>query len=150
MTAGAAGAPAPEPPRARPPRGGETILVVDDEPSIRRVVRAILERLGYRVLEAPGGHEALALLEAAPHAPDALLTDAVMPGMRGRELARAFRARLPDRPVILMSGYAEDAHLGRDEVAAFLVKPLTPDELAHSLRAALDASAEAPRPPPRA
>jgi hypothetical protein len=120
-------------------RGGETVLVVDDEPAIRRVVSAVLSKLGYRVLEAEGGAAALALLDAG-QAVDALLSDVVMPGMRGGELAEAFRLRRPGRPVILMSGYA-DGGLGAPGPAdAFLAKPLTPEGLARVLRAALDAS----------
>ncbi len=119
--------------------GGETLLVVDDEPSIRRVLRTILGRLGYRVLEAGDGLQALEVLERAGAQVDALISDMVMPGLRGPELVRAFQARCPGRPAILMSGYAE----GLDALPAgvpFLPKPLTPDAVARTVRAALDAS----------
>jgi signal transduction histidine kinase/ActR/RegA family two-component response regulator len=130
--------------RALPRGGDETVLVVDDEPSIRRVLRAVLARLGYRVLEAAGGAEALETLEAHERAGgrvDLLLSDVVMPGLRGPELAQAFQARRPGRPVVLMSGYAE----GQEAVGAvggpsFLPKPLTPDAVARAVRAALDAT----------
>jgi CheY-like chemotaxis protein len=124
--------------------GGETVLVVDDEPSVRRVLRAILARLGYRVLEAEGGPEALEALEKHERAGgrvDLLLSDVVMPGQRGPELARAFQARRPGRPVVLMSGYTE----GQEAVGTLggppiLPKPLTPEAVARAVRAALDAT----------
>jgi signal transduction histidine kinase/CheY-like chemotaxis protein len=116
--------------------GGETVLVVDDEPSIRRVLRSILGRLGYKVLEASSGAEALEVLDQAQGRVDALLTDVVMPGMRGSELALVFQARCPARPVLLMSGYAE----GLEDSAGLplLPKPLTTDAVARALRSALD------------
>ncbi|MBK9519145.1 MAG: response regulator [Anaeromyxobacter sp.] len=144
--ASAAAAPSPAAPAPAPLGRGETVLVVDDEPSIRRVVRSILVRLGYQVLEAEGGAQALELVEQTGGRVDALLSDVVMPGMRGAELGRAFRARWPGRPVLLMSGYAEgleDATAGAD---AFVVKPLTFDALARALRAALDQARGAPPP----
>ena len=119
--------------------GAETVLVVDDEPSIRRVVRTILGRLGYRVLEAGGADEALAVADAEAGRIDALITDVVMPGGRGTELGRAFQARWPGRPVLLMSGYSDGLE---EELTApetnFLMKPITPELLGRAVRRALD------------
>jgi len=123
---------------AAPQGGGETLLVVDDEPSIRRVLRILLERLGYRVLEAEDGAAALELLEHTQERIDALLADVVMPGQRGPALALAFQERFPGSPVILMSGYAEDQETPTGD-RPFLAKPLTRATLAHAVRAALDA-----------
>jgi signal transduction histidine kinase len=130
---------APAPRGSLAARGGETVLVVDDEPAIRRVVNAVLGKLGYRVVEAGSGEEALALLDHGLQV-HALLSDVVMPGLRGADLAAAFRARRPGRPVLLMSGYADGGQGEPGLADAFLAKPLTPDGLARALRAALDAS----------
>jgi CheY-like chemotaxis protein len=120
--------------------GGETVLVVDDEPSVRRVIRVILERHGYLVMEAASGEEALGALDMAVDQVDVLLSDVIMPGMRGPELARAFQARCPGRPVLLMSGYTDGATEEGDGVAdAFITKPLTPEKLAQAVRQVLDA-----------
>ena len=136
--AGAADAAAPEAAPA-PARGrGEVVLVVDDEPLVRRALARALGSRGYTVLEADGGEEALALLDARGRV-DLLLSDVVMPGMRGPELVRAFRLRCPGRPALLMSGYP-----GTDDpggVAVDLEKPLAPDALARAVRAALDGAA---------
>jgi CheY-like chemotaxis protein len=132
-------APEPGPAGEATPMGrGELVLVVDDEPSIRRVVRSLLTRLGYRVLEAEGGARALELLDQPGAEVDALLSDVVMPGLRGPELGRAFRARRPGRPVLLMSGYTEGLEEATAEADAFVVKPLTSEALARALRGALD------------
>jgi signal transduction histidine kinase/CheY-like chemotaxis protein len=127
-----------------PLRGGsETLLVVDDEPGVRRVLRTVLARQGYRVLEARDGAGALEVLaahQAGGERVDLLLTDVVMPGLRGPELAQAFQARCPGRPVILMSGYAEGQETLDGGAATFLAKPLTPEAVARAVRAALDAT----------
>jgi CheY-like chemotaxis protein len=129
---------AAEPARAEeaPARGrGEVVLVVDDEPLVRRAVARALGTRGYQVLEADGGAEALALLDARGDV-DLLLSDVVMPGMRGPDLVRAFRRRCPGRPALLMSGYPGGG--GDGDVAVDVEKPLTPDLLARAVRAALD------------
>jgi signal transduction histidine kinase len=118
------------------PGGRETVLVVDDEPTVRRVLEVILSRLGYRVLSAAGAVEALGLAEE--HGPvDLLLTDLVMPGMRGTELARRFQERHPRAAVLLMSGYPGNEPL--DPGLRLVSKPLTPEVLAAAAREALDA-----------
>ena len=87
--------------------GSERLLVVEDEPLVRRVAEATLSELGYAVLEARSGVEALELFENDERGVDLLVTDLVMPQMSGRELARRLRKRKPDLPVLFVSGYTE-------------------------------------------
>ena len=120
--------------------GTVTVLVVEDEPSVRELVRAALARTGYRVLAARDGDEALT--RAAAHAGriDLLLTDVVMPGLNGRELALRFRQARPDGRVLFMSGYAADVVSDQGALAGdaeLLLKPFTPVELEARVRAAL-------------
>lgn len=127
---------APTGPRA----GAETILVVEDNPSIRRLVRTVLGRHGFTVLDAGEPAEALAL--AARHAaPIALVvTDVVMPGMSGSELVRQLQAAQPDLLVLYMSGYTDDAvvnHGVLEADVAFLQKPFTPAGLLDKVHAVL-------------
>jgi nitrogen-specific signal transduction histidine kinase/CheY-like chemotaxis protein len=111
------------------PRGDETILLVEDEEAVRGLVREILSRLGYRVMVAADGLEALALSERLAEPIHLLLTDVIMPGMDGRELAeRMMRAR-PDTRILFMSGYAEPPI--PDDI--LLQKPVTPDALARKV-----------------
>src|SRR6266540_5639138 len=92
-------------------RGSETILLVEDEAPVRAVTRQLLERNGYTVLEASDGPAALALVDGAAVSRhiDLLLTDVIMPGMSGRELADKLKARRPNLGVLFMSGYTDDA-----------------------------------------
>ena len=93
------------------PRGTETVLLVEDQDEVRRVARTILERFGYRVVEASDAGEALGLARQEQFAIDLLLTDVVMPGMDGRQLAdRVLEAR-PGLKVLFMSGYTDDVIL---------------------------------------
>ncbi len=91
--------------------GSETILVVEDEAPVRAVTRQLLERNGYTVMEAADGPAALALVdgEGGGRHIDLLLTDVIMPGMSGRELANKLRALRPNVRVLFMSGYTDDA-----------------------------------------
>jgi two-component system, cell cycle sensor histidine kinase and response regulator CckA len=98
----------------RPAPGTGTILLVEDEEPVRSVTRRFLERGGYRVLEAASGPEALRLFDQVGGAIDLLLTDVVMPGMGGRELATRLVARRPGLRVLYMSGYGDDRGLGQD------------------------------------
>ncbi len=118
-----------------------TVLVAEDEASIRDLVRAALERDGFRVLLAQDGAEALRVLERAPAEVDALLTDVVMPHMGGIELARELRRRNPELPVLFMSGYAREAFDEGEAAAAtgFVQKPFTPGALIDRLRELLAA-----------
>lgn len=120
--------------------GGETILVVDDEPSIRKLVTTALSQLGYTVLEASSGQEALDLAEGGEGI-DLLLTDVIMPVMNGRELADIFGHRYPETRVVFMSGYTSNVieHHGLMEEDVLLIqKPLRPAKLAAKLREVLD------------
>ncbi len=121
------------------PRGGtEVILIAEDEPQVRALAARVLGGLGYVVLTAEDGTEALALA-ASHHGPlDLLLTDMVMPRMGGGELVRRLRELHPGLHVLLMSGYSEELIAAEHNDLAFLPKPFTPQELAEAVRAALD------------
>ena len=121
----------------------ERILLVEDEPNVRRIARRILERNGYTVLEASNGHEALHLLEHRREPIALVLTDLVMPEMGGRELARKVRVVSPMSRIVFMSGYTEDAVLRQSVVepgSIFLDKPFTFDTLLRKVREALNAA----------
>ena len=123
------------------PAGTETILLVEDEDQIRAVARVILRDLGYQVIEARSGSEALLLCERHPGTIDLLLTDVVMPQMSGPELARRLALTRPTLKILCMSGYTDDAvvrHGAAESGMAYLQKPLTPDKLARKVRAVLD------------
>lgn len=123
------------------PRGTETILLVEDEPALRTVARRALERQGYVVLEAADADTALGLA-SRHHGPlDLLVTDVVMPGGSGPELATRLVAARPHVKVLYMSGYTDEAivHHGVLEAGvAYLGKPFSPDDLGRRVRAELD------------
>jgi two-component system cell cycle sensor histidine kinase/response regulator CckA len=121
--------------------GNETVLLVEDEPAVRVLVRDTLRLFGYKVLEARHGFEAQ--LIAGQHAGqiDLLITDVVMPQMSGRELAEGFAGEHAGMRVLYMSGYTESAvihHGVLNPGAAFLQKPFTPETLARKIREILD------------
>ena len=121
--------------------GSEIVLLAEDEQVVRRLVKEMLERLGYSVLVASNGVEALERLEEHEGRVDLLLTDVVMPGMSGRELAGIVRRRCPRARVLFMSGYAEDAvasHGVLQPGAQLLEKPFTATNLGAKVRAVLD------------
>jgi PAS domain S-box-containing protein len=134
-------APSTRAPTGSPARGRETLLLVEDEPLILRMARRVLSELGYTVLTASDGLEALEVL--GRHAGDVqlLITDVVMPKMSGRELAARVTALRPDIRVLFSSGYAADA-IGEDGVLGdginFLAKPYLPSKLAEAVREVLD------------
>jgi signal transduction histidine kinase/ActR/RegA family two-component response regulator len=137
---GAKAAPPPSP-KAEAVRGGsgETVLVVEDEESVRETTVRALEELGYRVLSADGGPAALRLLDTSP-AVALLLTDVVMPDMNGRQLVQAARGRFPNLKVLYTTGYTRNAivHNGvLDADVQLLSKPFTIETLASKVRAAL-------------
>ncbi len=134
---------APTEPSGQPQRGTETILVVEDEPSVRTLVRDELRKLGYRVVEAKNGVEACLLATQQAGSLQLLLTDVVMPGMGGRELAQHLSVIKPDLRTLFMSGYMDDVGImvGQEEgTSSFLQKPFTPEVLARAVRNLLDAS----------
>jgi two-component system, cell cycle sensor histidine kinase and response regulator CckA len=121
----------------RAAHGNETILLVEDEEKVRKLTREALELYGYRVIAAAGPDEALALGDDVPF--DLLLTDIVMPQMRGGELARRLEERRPGLKTLFMSGYlGGEALLGKEGSTPFLHKPFSLDDLAHSVRELLD------------
>jgi CheY-like chemotaxis protein len=122
---------------AEVPRGTETVLVVEDQPEVRKLTLAMLESQGYRLLEAANGSEALALCQQYPDPIHLLITDVVMPGMTGRELARLLVALRPGLKTLYTSGYPADviAHEGvLDPGVFYLPKPFSPAELAAKVR----------------
>jgi PAS domain S-box-containing protein len=124
------------------PRGAETVLLVEDEISVRALAARVLRAQGYAVIEAANGDEALALAHDRGEAGiDLLLTDVIMPQIGGRELAARLKALLPQVKVLYMSGYTDDAivHHGRLEPGiVFLHKPFSPAALARKVREVLD------------
>jgi CheY-like chemotaxis protein len=135
-------APAPlaaEDPRAAL-RGTETILLVDDEPSVRRTGGRILERFGYTVLLAEDGEDALRVLKTAPDRVALVVTDMVMPRMDARDLIVHLRRLYPTLPVLLSTGY-DMGRLGGGELQLFdrfVPKPYTPEEILSAIRQTLD------------
>jgi CheY-like chemotaxis protein len=129
------------PATAQPVPGGvETVLLVEDESALRELTRTILEEAGYTVLEAAGGEQALRLVRDTPNI-DLLLTDVVMPGLGGKQLASRMQAAYQGLKVLYMSGYADDvvAHSGILVQGTVLIqKPFTKRKLLTSVRQSLD------------
>jgi two-component system, cell cycle sensor histidine kinase and response regulator CckA len=120
---------------------GETVLLAEDEDPVRSVTAQLLEALGYRVLQASSGADALRLAEASREKIHLLLADVVMPGLSGRQLAENLKSRDPGLKVLFQSGYTDDAVIRcgiRQAEVAFLQKPFTVDVLAEKLREVLD------------
>jgi PAS domain S-box-containing protein len=137
---GAAEQSAPVPARGSEKGARERILLVDDEPQVRESVKRLLVGQGYTVVEASHAGDAIRIYDAAPSEIDLVLTDVTMPGMSGYDLAEHLRARAPDLPVVLMSGYAENpsgagALGGR---TGYIQKPFQVDILVERLREVLE------------
>ena len=115
-------------------------MVVEDQEEVRSFVVKALAGYGYRVLEAAEGSQALTMAECQSGTIDVLLTDVVLPGMNGRELANRFRIMRPDTKVIYTSGYTQDiiAHRGvlHDDIS-YIPKPYTADQIAAKVREAM-------------
>ena len=128
------------PERSEPAGGHETILLVEDEDSVRGLARRCLEARGYRVLSAHGGREALEVAEKHGDSIDLALTDVVMPEMSGPELVGRLRLLRPGLKAVFMSGYTDNAfdRQGIDEGTAFLQKPFSAIGLAEKVREVLD------------
>jgi CheY-like chemotaxis protein len=130
--------------RTEPGRGSETILLVEDEDQVRTLVRGVLRRHGYRVLDARTPAEAIGISEQHAAAIDLLLTDVVMPQMSGRKLADVLQPQRPAMRILYVSGYTDNTiihHGVLDPGIAFLQKPLTPVTLLRKIREVLDATA---------
>jgi CheY-like chemotaxis protein len=122
--------------------GHETILVVEDDRDVRAYLVELLRDLNYRVLSAHDAVSALGLIEEGDIRIDLLLTDVVLPGMNGRQLAEQAKNRRPDLKVLFTTGYSRNAivHQGRlDPGVAMIQKPITQDGLAARIRDLLDA-----------
>ena len=123
------------------PLGNETVLVVDDDDAIRRLVKDTLEPLGYNLLEAGSGEDALAVMKRSEEKVDMVLTDLIMPGMNGHELLDIIRQVQPDIKSILMSGYTDDIVVHCGDISSgvnFINKPLLPVFLSNKVREVLD------------
>jgi two-component system, cell cycle sensor histidine kinase and response regulator CckA len=123
-------------------RGSETILLVEDDLQVRALIRGILRKSGYHVIEAQSAGDALLHAEKHPAPIHLLLTDVVMPQMSGPELAKRLASVRPEMKVLCMSGYTDDSivrHGVLDSKMAFVEKPLTPETLTTRVREVLDA-----------
>ena len=131
-------------PVVRPKQGSETVLLVEDEDMVRKVVRRTLMAQGYKVMEASNGREALALALEDPARISLVLTDVMMPQMGGPELARRLWAKFPDLKVIFLSGYAPDTMSPDSAVPAgaiLIEKPFAIEKLVTKVRDVLDGGA---------
>jgi PAS domain S-box-containing protein len=120
--------------------GTESVLVVEDDTSVRELASLILRKCGYQVQESSNAFEALRLIKRARY--DLVITDVIMPQMSGKELHDEIKSQLPQTKVLLMSGYTDDAlahHGVLDEGLSFLEKPFSPAKLARKVREVLDA-----------
>jgi CheY-like chemotaxis protein len=118
-------------------RGTETILVVEDQSDVRKLTVVALKKLGYKVHSASQPDEALALAQSFPKPIHLLLTDVVMPGMTGREMADRMTKLRPGLPVLFMSGYTDDAIVQYGVLepgVAYIAKPFTTDSLGQKVR----------------
>ena len=140
-----------EPAEALPPKGAHTdirggseiIMLVEDEAAVRQVTRTVLERRGYTVLEADRPESAIALADSLPHPPNLVVTDVILPGISGRQLAGLLEEKWPGLKVLYLSGYMDDAiarHGVLERGVALLEKPFTPDALALKVRQVLDST----------
>jgi PAS domain S-box-containing protein len=131
---------APSPLKRPSPRGSETILLVDDEEGVRKLVAAILSGNGYEVIEAANGVAALAVYDKNQHKIDMVLTDIVMPQMNGFELGKQLIGKAPELRILYMSGYRDNPAGGPsgETPRSFLHKPFTPDVLLAKVREVLD------------
>ena len=143
LPATTAPAPTSEPdPSARPAGRGEVVLVVEDEPDVRRMAERILTKGGYSVIGMTTGREAIGYFESDDQPVDLLLTDVIMPEMLGTELVEKARGIRPGLRVVYMSGYSHEVlaprALGKNGGSAFIEKPFNARELLRTVRELLD------------
>ncbi len=134
-------------------QGSETILIVEDNELVRNLTSEALKQYGYTVIEAPGGEPALKITQEYGEKIDLLLTDVVMPGLNGRELADKILSFRPGIKVLYMSGYSNNAIVQHGVLTpglAFIEKPFSPETLAEKVRQVLVASPPLKNPPPTA
>jgi DNA-binding NtrC family response regulator len=127
--------------KEEPPRGDETILIVEDEEEVLKFAAKILERQGYRILETFNGDEALLACEKYKNSIHLVLADVVMPGMSGSELARLLKPLYPEIRILYMSGYTDNAivhHGVLEKGVNYIQKPFTVEGLARKVREVLD------------
>ena len=117
-------------------KGPETILIAEDQESIRVLIKGFLEQRGYTVLAAQDGSEAIALLNDYPEAIDLLVTDVLLPGVDGEGVVKCSSERRPNTQVLYITGFGEEVI--PEDAAAFLLKPFRLEELARKIRFALD------------
>jgi CheY-like chemotaxis protein len=123
------------------PGGNETLLIVDDDRSILSLIIDTMQPLGYTIIDATCAEEVLEFLERSDTKFDLLLTDMVMPGMNGRNLAKAVKEKYPETKIVFMSGYTSDMVANQGVLQAgeiFIQKPLSPMNLAGRIRRVLD------------
>jgi two-component system, cell cycle sensor histidine kinase and response regulator CckA len=138
-TGGSAAKPSPRPDRRGQPIGAESVLLVEDEDTVRTFCRKVLRRHGYQVIEAANPSAAFAALLATGRGIDLVLTDVAMPGMSGEEMVRKLQGTLPAFTTLYMSGYGDQfARRGIDCETALLEKPFTAAQLLQRVRDALD------------
>src|SRR5210317_1144705 len=121
--------------------GSETVLAVDDDPAMLELVEELLTPMGYQVLSAASGEEALEMMASQERKIDLLLTDVMLPGIKGQDLARQLLLHCPDVNILFMSGYLcpSMAHKGSEpRFEAFIQKPFAPNSLLRKMRKLLD------------
>ncbi len=124
-------------------KGTERVLVVDDEPGVRRLLTRLLSANGYTVFEADSGEAALALMSAAVPQVDLVVTDIVMPGMTGTRLAEEIERRWPSVRLLFVTGHTQSAALGPSAITSripVLGKPFTPARIAGAVRETFDST----------
>jgi CheY-like chemotaxis protein len=126
----------PAPPKMSDLHGDETVLLVEDEPTVRRAIATVLRKYGYKVLESGNPAKALEICATSEHV-DLLVTDMMMPGMSGRELAGQVAQLRPSLPVLYTSGHTEPRSPSGKKTRHFLPKPFTTEALARKVREAL-------------
>jgi len=136
-------------PREDAASGSETIMVVEDDEAVRKLVRDTLEKQGYRLLVAASGPEALSIAERFDGPIELLVTDVVMPQMSGKQLAERLKVVRPQTQILFISGYTESAIVqtgAQGDSSRFLQKPFTPSMLSRAVRELLDKAHKAPSP----